>query len=349
MTDVARAAGVSTATVSYVLSGKRPVAPATRAAVENAITELGFTVNTAARSLRTGQSTLAALIVPDIANPFFAQLAATLQEELRGLGLHVIVCNTRADRHEERALLAEAVQQRFAGVVITPFRLLPRDIETLDRADIPTVISADISFGPVDLVTPDARAATRRALERVIAAGRRRIAMIAGPRDATGGDPRLELLRDLARRLGTSAAVTGCGGDSGSGGAADEPCAPSSDPVTLEYWSWVPGMEEVVDLWNSRNPDVRVESRTSWPPISRASPRPCTNRGTTTRSSPGSAPPGATARSATTPRPPRANGPWPPCRSGRPGGNERATGAARPPRCSPGTNTRPRRPNSRCG
>ncbi|MQS07387.1 LacI family DNA-binding transcriptional regulator [Streptomyces alkaliphilus] len=204
MTDVARAAGVSTATVSYVLSGKRPVAPATRAAVENAITELGFTVNTAARSLRTGQSTLVALIVPDIANPFFAQLAATLQEELRGLGLHVIVCNTRADRHEERALLAEAVQQRFAGVVITPFRLLPRDIETLDRTGIPTVISADISFGPVDLVTPDARAATRRALERVIAAGRRRIAMIAGPRDATGGDPRLELLRDLARRLGTS-------------------------------------------------------------------------------------------------------------------------------------------------
>ncbi|MQS07388.1 ABC transporter substrate-binding protein [Streptomyces alkaliphilus] len=60
------------------------------------------------------------------------------------------------------------------------------------------------------------------------------------------------------------AAVTGCGGgDSGSGGAADEPCAPSSDPVTLEYWSWVPGMEEAVDLWNSRNPDVRVELRTT--------------------------------------------------------------------------------------
>ncbi|GAA1925275.1 LacI family DNA-binding transcriptional regulator [Streptomyces sodiiphilus] len=204
MTDVARAAGVSTATVSYVLSGKRPVAPATRTAVEAAITELGFTVNTAARSLRTGQSTLVALIVPDIANPFFAQLAAALQEELRGLGLHVIVCNTRADRREERALLAEAVQQRFAGVVITPFRLLPRDIEVLGRAGIPTVISADVPFGPVDLVTPDARTATRQALERVTAAKRRRIAMIAGPRDATGGDPRLELLRNLARQFGTS-------------------------------------------------------------------------------------------------------------------------------------------------
>ncbi|MEV7244375.1 LacI family DNA-binding transcriptional regulator [Streptomyces sp. NPDC003236] len=204
MADVARVAGVSTATVSYVLSGKRPVSPVTRAAVEAAIADLGFAVNTAARSLRTGRSSLVALIVPDIANPFFAQLAATLQEELRGLGMHVVVCNTRADREEERALLAEAVQQRFAGVVITPFRLLPKDLDTLSRAGIPTVVSADVPFGAVDQVTPDARAATRQALERVTAAKRRRIAVIAGPRDATGGDPRLELLRALARQFGTS-------------------------------------------------------------------------------------------------------------------------------------------------
>ncbi|WP_028805558.1 LacI family DNA-binding transcriptional regulator [Streptomyces sp. 142MFCol3.1] len=204
MADVARAAGVSSATVSYVLSGKRSVAPATRAAVEAAVAELGFTVNSAARSLRTGRSSLVALIVPDIANPFFAQLAATLQEELRGLGMHVVVCNTGARRDEERALLAEAVQQRFAGVVITPFRLLARDMEPVMNSGIPVVVSADVSFGPVDLVTPEARAATRQALERVTAARRRRIAMIAGPRDATGGDPRLELLRTLARQFGTA-------------------------------------------------------------------------------------------------------------------------------------------------
>ncbi|MFE5512419.1 LacI family DNA-binding transcriptional regulator [Streptomyces sp. NPDC056529] len=202
MADVARAAGVSSATVSYVLSGKRQVAPATRAAVEAAIAELSFTVNTTARSLRTGQSSLVALIVPDIANPFYAQLAATLQEELRERVLHVVVCNTRARRDEEQALLAEAVQQRFAGVVITPFRLKPRDFEPLVDAGLPVVISADVSFGPIDQVTPDARAATRSALEQVAAAQRRRIAMIAGPRDATGGDPRLEQLRGLALQLG---------------------------------------------------------------------------------------------------------------------------------------------------
>ncbi|MEU3862147.1 LacI family DNA-binding transcriptional regulator [Streptomyces sp. NPDC028722] len=204
MADVARVAGVSSATVSYVLSGKRPVAPETRVAVEAAITELGFTVNATARNLRTGRSSLVALIVPDITNPFFAQLAATLQEELRGLGLHVVVCNTRARRTEEQALLAEAVQQRFAGVVITPFRLKPPDFQPIADAGIPLVVSADVSFGPFDLVTPDARVATRRALEQVASARRGRIAMIAGPRDATGGDPRLELLRTLALQFGMS-------------------------------------------------------------------------------------------------------------------------------------------------
>ncbi|MFB7652980.1 MULTISPECIES: LacI family DNA-binding transcriptional regulator [unclassified Streptomyces] len=204
MADVARAAGVSAATVSYVLSGKRPVAPETRAAVEAAIDELSFTLNTTARSLRTGRSSLVALIVPDIANPFFAQLAGTLQEALRSLGLHVVVCSTRARRDEERALLAEAVQQRFAGVIITPFRLKPEDFTPAVDAGMPVVVSADVSFGPIDLVTPDGRAATRHALQSVTAARRRRIAMIAGPRDATGGDPRLEHLRALAPQFGLS-------------------------------------------------------------------------------------------------------------------------------------------------
>ncbi|MGW2825730.1 LacI family DNA-binding transcriptional regulator [Streptomyces sp. NPDC001443] len=206
MANVAPTAGVSSATVPYVLSGKRAVAPATRAAVERAVADLGFTGNPTARSTRTGRSSLAALIVPDIANPFFAQLAPTLQEQLRGPGLHLVVRATGARRDEERALSAEAVQQRFVGVVITPFGLLPGYMQSLADAGIPAVVSVDVSFGPLDLVTPDAHGAMRQALRRVTAAGRRRIAMIAGPQDATGGDPRLALLRHLAPQLGTSLA-----------------------------------------------------------------------------------------------------------------------------------------------
>ncbi|MFH8388685.1 LacI family DNA-binding transcriptional regulator [Streptomyces sp. NPDC018036] len=202
MSDVARAAGVSSATVSYVLSGKRPVTDETREAVESAIDQLGFSLNPVARSLRTGKSTMVALVVPDIANPFYALLARSIQDELRGRGYHVLVSSTGARRDEEEALLQEAVHQRFAGVVMTPFRLATDAFDGLRGAGIPAVVSADVPFGDVDLVTPDADGAVREALDHVAATGRRRIGVIAGPQDAAGGDPRLERVRRHAAEAG---------------------------------------------------------------------------------------------------------------------------------------------------
>ncbi|MGW1728563.1 LacI family DNA-binding transcriptional regulator [Streptomyces sp. NPDC002306] len=206
MSDVARAAGVSSATVSYVLSGKRPVAEETRQAVLGAIDRLGFTLNPVARTLRTGRSMMIALIVPDIANPFYALLARSLQDELRGRRYHVVVCNTEAGREEELTFLQETVQQQVAGVVMTPFRLPPDAFDVLRGAGIPVVVSADTPFGDVDLVTPDADDAIQQALAHVARTGRRRIGVVAGPRDATGGDPRLDRIRKHAAAAGLSMA-----------------------------------------------------------------------------------------------------------------------------------------------
>ncbi|MEV7323146.1 LacI family DNA-binding transcriptional regulator [Streptomyces sp. NPDC093970] len=204
MTEVARAAGVSSATVSYVLSGKRPVSDGTRQAVEEAIVRLGFSLNPVARSLRTGRSTLVALVIPDIANPFYAHLASSLQDELRAHGCHVVVSNTGARREAEEDLLREVVNQRFAGVVMTPFRLDRDAFQELRRAGIPAVVSADVEFSDVDLVMPDSAAAVRQALALLAASGRRRVGVIAGPRDATGGDPRLQRIKDAAAAAGLS-------------------------------------------------------------------------------------------------------------------------------------------------
>src|SRR3954467_12563470 len=137
MNDVARAAGGSSGTVSYVLSGTGPVTEETRKSVESAIERLGFTLNPVARSLRTGKSTMVALVVPDIANPFYALLARSIQDGLRGRGYHVLVSSTGARRDEEEALLHEAVHQRFAGVVMTPFRLATDAFDVLRAAGIP--------------------------------------------------------------------------------------------------------------------------------------------------------------------------------------------------------------------
>ncbi|MFF3001145.1 LacI family DNA-binding transcriptional regulator [Streptomyces sp. NPDC057950] len=204
MSDVARAAGVSSATVSYVLSGKRPVTEETRQAVHAAIDRLGFTLNPVARTLRTGRSLMIALIVPDIANPFYALLARSLQNEVRARGYHVVVCNTEARRDEEQAFLQEALQQRVAGVVMTPFRLAANAFDVFRGAAIPVVVSADTPFGDVDLVTPDADDAVSAALTHVADTGRRRVGVVAGPRDATGGDPRLKRIRQHAATAGLS-------------------------------------------------------------------------------------------------------------------------------------------------
>ena len=72
--DVARASGVSTTTVSHVLTGKRPVAAATRERVETAVRELGYRPNHVARNLRVGSSQMIGVVVPDITNPYYGQL-----------------------------------------------------------------------------------------------------------------------------------------------------------------------------------------------------------------------------------------------------------------------------------
>lgn len=204
MSEVARVAGVSVTTVSYVLSGKRPVAPATREAVEAAVAQLGFRLNTVAQSLRTGRSGTAALIIPDIANPFYAELARGLQDTLRQERLHVVICNTNADRAEELSYLDEVVNRRFDGVVITPQWLVPDDLAPLRAAGIPVVVSADGEPGDLDLdlVRADSREAIDRAVGHLVQRGHRRLGMVAGPSGTPNGDPRLDLFRAAARRHG---------------------------------------------------------------------------------------------------------------------------------------------------
>ena len=129
--DVARLAGVSTAVVSYVVNdGPRPVAPATRARVLDAIAKLGYRPNTVARSLITGKSGLIGLVVPDVENPYFASLArsvetavadrdldgnridpAVLLEQLRDALLEVVVRDVEVD-----ALIEEPPVKRYGPV-----------------------------------------------------------------------------------------------------------------------------------------------------------------------------------------------------------------------------------------
>src|SRR3954468_17768908 len=95
--DVALAAGVSTTTVSHALSGRRPVSDDVRARVTAAVVKLDYRANALARGLRTQRTQTVALVVPDITNPFYPDVARGVQDAIIEAGYQVVVCSTDGD------------------------------------------------------------------------------------------------------------------------------------------------------------------------------------------------------------------------------------------------------------
>jgi LacI family transcriptional regulator, galactose operon repressor len=185
--EVARAAKVSKTTVSHVLSGKRPVAPATRASVETAVRELGYRPDGLARSLRTRRTHMVALMIPDITNPYYPLLARGLEDGMGG-GYRMFTCNT--DGHSERELefLQEITDRRADGIVLDSFSMKPDTITSLIPDGTPLVrIGTTIVDDPgFDTVHADDPRAAFDATTHLIEKGHRKVAMIQGPPGAGG-------------------------------------------------------------------------------------------------------------------------------------------------------------------
>jgi DNA-binding LacI/PurR family transcriptional regulator len=194
---VAAAAGVSRATVSRVINGSDRVSPEVRAAVEAAIARLGYVPNRAARNLAMRRTDSVALVMrePDsmvLADPYLGNIIIATSQALIGTGVQLVLVN--AQNNAEHARTADYVRSgHFDGVLLASMH----DDDPLPRllldAGIPTVVGGR---PPVDLpgltfVDVDNVGGAQLATERLIAAGRRRIATIAGPPDMTAGADRL--------------------------------------------------------------------------------------------------------------------------------------------------------------
>src|SRR5579872_7036176 len=113
--EVASRAGVSVATVSYVLNDTRKVRPETEQRVLLAAKELGYSPNTAARSLVVGRSSMVGLVVPDIENPFFPEITKAFQEAATLAGMETIVMNTNYDAQRVRNIVERLVSLQVPG------------------------------------------------------------------------------------------------------------------------------------------------------------------------------------------------------------------------------------------
>ncbi|MET8708846.1 LacI family DNA-binding transcriptional regulator [Streptomyces californicus] len=201
--DVAAEAGVSVATVSRVLNGHPSVSQEARTRVLAAVEALDYRPNAVARSLRTAQTRTLGLVISDVLNPYFTELARFVEEEARALGYSVIIGNAdeRPDLqdHHVRTL----IDRRIDGLLVSPADGGTPLLRDVALSGTPMVfVDRWIPGIDVPVVRADGTGAVRDLVAHLHGLGHRRLAIIAGPAATTTGDERVEAFRGALRDHG---------------------------------------------------------------------------------------------------------------------------------------------------
>jgi len=180
--EVAAHAGVSVGTVSNVLNRPDIVAKATRERVHAAIKALGFVRNESARQLRAGRSRMIGLVVLDVANPFFTDIALGVEEEANRSGLSVMLCNS-ADQLPKQARHLELLEeQRVQGILITPVAGTGEHLTRLQRSGTPVIlVDSRSTSGGLCAVAVDDVLGGDLAVSHLLKARHKRLAYVGGP------------------------------------------------------------------------------------------------------------------------------------------------------------------------
>ncbi len=174
--DVARLAEVSIKTVSNVLNDYPYIRPATKQRVLDAIRSLGYQPNLTARGLRSGRTGLISLIIPDLRNAYFAELADVVMRATDAQGLSVIISQSGADREREINLLKGPRTQMVDGILFSALALGEQDTDLVASVTTPMVLLGErILDGPTDHVTMRNTEGVRAATQHLLDQGRRRI------------------------------------------------------------------------------------------------------------------------------------------------------------------------------
>jgi DNA-binding LacI/PurR family transcriptional regulator len=206
MRDVARAAGVSPMTVSRVVSGEASVMPETAAKVERAIRRLGYQRNEAARRLRRkGQPTQTiGLLVDDLANPFFAALAAAVEDAARQHNYVVLIGSSNDSLRREREVVAAFCARQVDGLIVVPVAGNHRFLaEELSRGTKVVCVDRPADGLAVDKVLVDNRTGARGAVRHLLDQGHRRIGYLGDREDIWTIQERYAGFHDAFTDIGT--------------------------------------------------------------------------------------------------------------------------------------------------
>src|SRR5512139_135818 len=195
--DVAKLAGVAPITVSRVINGAKNVTEDTRQRVQHAIDQLHYVPNALARSLRSHQTNIFALIVSDITNPFWTTVARGVEDTAAENGFRTILCNTDEDPVKETTYLNLLVERRIDGVIIAPATGDKKRLALLKQLQVPCVlIDRRVEGFKADLVYGDSRTGARLLIDHLIDLGHRRIVLINGPATISSARDRAEGYRE---------------------------------------------------------------------------------------------------------------------------------------------------------
>jgi len=203
MTDVAKRAGVSPATVSRVLNGNANVAEPTRKKVLKAVEELKYQPNLLASALVTKKTKALGLVLPDVSNPFFAEVVRAVEREATGLGYSVLVCNTDDRPEVEERYLSDLRQRGVDGIVAAPSLEGTSAMERVLEAGYPICFFArDVPTLAVTCVKVDDFRGGYLAARHLIELGHRRIAMVSEPRTVPSVADRVRGYRHALQEAG---------------------------------------------------------------------------------------------------------------------------------------------------
>ena len=207
MKDVARTAGVSTATVSHVLNGTRLVHVVTRERVLRTIRELGYERDDSARRLRARSTFTIALIVPDLGNPLFPELATHVQLAAVRAGYDVVIYSTDVPGGSDQTLFQSYIRairrKRYDAVIVAETApTTPENREQLLTAGVPVVLIGGRPYQEADRVYIDDYAGALDVMEHLTGLGHTHIAHITGAPGMAAASDRLRGYRDGLRRAG---------------------------------------------------------------------------------------------------------------------------------------------------
>ncbi len=190
--DVAEKSGVSIATVSRVLNRTGRYSDETSRKVEAIASEIGYTPNYLAKSLKRKKTEQVALAVADIGNPVYVAMAKAVQQVVKNHGYRLVLLSTEALASEEFGIIKSLSKKYVDGLIISPLLYSSEHRELIKSSKQPIVVIAGAGGDPdIDSVLVDSSQGVRLAMEHLLDQGYSRIAFLNGPRDTVPGVSRL--------------------------------------------------------------------------------------------------------------------------------------------------------------